>query len=76
LSWDGRATNGASLPEGLYSFEVMARDAAGQELPVTTSIRGIVDGVEIQGEHLLLSVDGVLLPTEQVSAIYRPQPAA
>jgi flagellar basal-body rod modification protein FlgD len=28
LSWDGRATNGASLPEGLYSFEVTARDAA------------------------------------------------
>jgi flagellar basal-body rod modification protein FlgD len=76
VTWDGQAANGAALPEGLYSFEVVARDAAGQELPVTTTIRGIVDGVEIDGERLLLSVGGVLLPTEQISALYRPQPAA
>ena len=73
IAWDGRAPNGARLPAGDYRFEVVASDAAGQRLPVTTNIRGQVDGVEIDGERLLLSVDGVLLPADSVSAIYRPQ---
>ena len=74
VPWDGRAPNGATLPEGLYQFNVVASDAAGDPVPVTTTIRGVVDGVEIDGERLLLSVDGVLMPTESISAIYRPQP--
>jgi flagellar basal-body rod modification protein FlgD len=72
IAWDGRAPNGARLPAGDYRFEVVASDAAGQRLPVATNIRGQVDGVEIDGERLLLSVDGVLLPADSVSAIYRP----
>jgi len=71
--WDGRAADGTALPAGLYQFNVLASDAAGQPAPVTTAIRGVVDGVEIVGERLLLSVDGVLMPIEAISAIYRPQ---
>jgi flagellar basal-body rod modification protein FlgD len=74
VPWDGRAPNGTALAEGLYRFDVLASDAAGGPVPVTTTIRGVVDGVEIDGERLLLSVEGVLLPTESISAIYRPQP--
>ena len=73
VPWDGRAPNGATLPDGLYRFDVVASDAAGDPVPVTTTVRGVVDGVEIDGERLLLSVAGVLLPTESISAIYRRQ---
>lgn len=73
VPWDGRAASGAALPDGLYSFNVVAMDAAGEAVPVTTSIRGVVDGVELNGERLLLSVAGVLIPSTSISAIYRPQ---
>jgi flagellar hook assembly protein FlgD len=76
VPWDGRGASGAALPEGLYSFEVVAKDAAGAALPVTTSVRGVVDGVEIDGERVMLSVAGVLMPTTSISAIYRRQAAA
>jgi flagellar basal-body rod modification protein FlgD len=73
VPWDGRAASGAALPAGLYRFNVVAGDAAGNPVPVTTSIRGVVDGVEIDNDQLLLSVAGVLMPTSSISAIHRPQ---
>jgi flagellar basal-body rod modification protein FlgD len=74
--WDGRGESGARLPDGLYRVDVVASDAAGKAVPVTTTIRGLVDGVEIAGDRLLLSVEGVLMPLESITAIYRPQPGA
>ena len=74
--WDGRSQSGAPMPDGLYRVEVAASDAAGQAVPVTTTIRGLVDGVEIAGDRLLLSIAGVLMPLESITAIYRPQPSA
>ena len=76
LAWNGQSDSGAPLPDGLYRFEVVASDAAGQALPATTAIRGLVDGVEIDGARLLLSIEGVLMPLESITAIYRPQPGA
>jgi flagellar basal-body rod modification protein FlgD len=75
VPWDGRAPGGAALPEGLYRFDVRASDAGGKPVPVTTTIRGLVDGVEIDAGRLLLSVDGVLMPSESIRAVYRPQPS-
>jgi flagellar basal-body rod modification protein FlgD len=74
-SWDGRDLNGSRLPEGFYRVEIAATDASGQELPVSNRIGGLVDGVEMSGERLLLSVGGVLVPLDSVTAIRRPDPA-
>jgi flagellar basal-body rod modification protein FlgD len=76
VAWDGRSQSGAPLPDGLYRVDVVASDAAGKAVPVTTTVRGVVDGVEIDGDRLLLSIDGVLMPLESITAIYRPQPGA
>jgi flagellar basal-body rod modification protein FlgD len=76
VAWDGRSHSGAALPDGLYRVDVVASDAAGQAVPVTTTIRGLVDGVEVDGDRLLLSIDGVLMPLESITAIYRPQAGA
>jgi flagellar basal-body rod modification protein FlgD len=72
IQWDGRDQNGTRLPEGLYRIEVQALDAAGESVPVDTTIAGAVDGVELIGERLMLSVEGVLLPVEALTAIRRP----
>ena len=69
LSWDGVGNDGERLPEGLYRVEIAAEDEAGEPIPVGTTISGVVDGVEIDGDRLLLSLGGVLLPLEAVTVI-------
>jgi flagellar basal-body rod modification protein FlgD len=76
LDWNAQGQSGAPLPAGLYRVEVVASDAAGQAVPVTTTIRGMVDGVEIDGDRLMLSIDGVLMPLDSIISIHRPQASA
>lgn len=76
VPWDGRDQAGRRLPEGLYQIEVAASTAAGDPVPVSTTFGGIVDGVELAGERLMLSVGGLLLPLDAVTSIRRPQVAA
>lgn len=76
LSWDGRDPSGARLGDGLYRVEVTATGGGGEPVPVTTAIRGIVDGVELDGDRLLLSVGGVQLPLDAITTIRRPLPSA
>src|SRR5262245_15407760 len=76
VAWDGRDQAGARLPDGLYRVEVAAKDPAGAAVPVSTTIAGIVDGVELQGDRLMLSVAGVLLPLDAVTTIRRPPATA
>ncbi len=42
-------------------------------VPVQTSLRGMVDGVEVDGDRLMLSVGGTLVPAD---ALIRDPPAA
>jgi flagellar basal-body rod modification protein FlgD len=76
LDWNAQGQSGAPLPAGLYRVEIVASDAAGQAVPVTTTIRGMVDGVEIDGDRLMLSIDGVLMPLDSIISIHRPQASA
>ena len=64
VAWDGRDQSGSPLPAGLYRVDIAATDATGVPASVSTSVHGVVDGVEISGDQVLLSVDGVLLPLE------------
>ena len=76
VPWDGRDQTGARLPDGLYRVEVAAQNTAGAAVPVSTTIAGVVDGVELQGDRLMLSVAGALLPLDAVTTIRRPPVAA
>jgi flagellar basal-body rod modification protein FlgD len=55
LTWDGRDTQGRSLPEGTYTTEVQATGEAGQAVATTTSLALRIDGVAFQadGVHVL-----------------------
>jgi flagellar basal-body rod modification protein FlgD len=76
IAWDGRDEHGQPLPQGLYRVEIAAKDAAGAPVTVATSVRGVVDGVEMMDDKIFLSVDGVLLPLDSVTSIRRPQTSA
>lgn len=72
LPWNGLDAWGGALPEGLYRVEIAATRERGEPVPVSTTIRGIIDGVEFAGDRVLLSIAGVLVPSEAITAIRTP----
>ncbi len=48
IGWNGKSQEGAALPDGVYTFRVVAADVKGQEVPVTTYRLGTVDGVSLE----------------------------
>ena len=71
IAWNGRSSTGERLPEGLYTLEVAAIDGAGRPLTAATGIAGTVDGVEITGDQIMLSIEGVLVALGAVTALRR-----
>jgi len=57
LDWDGKGQKGAVLPDGRYYFDVVARDGAGYEVPVNTSIRGRITGLDFEGGITMLVLE-------------------
>lgn len=60
--WDGKASTGADLPDGVYNFSVVAVDANDETVETVAATTGKVTGVEI--------VDGVAtLVTDDLGAV-------
>lgn len=45
ITWDGEDSAGMRVPNGMYSFEVVAKDQAGLPVATSTSISGVVTEV-------------------------------
>ena len=73
IEWDGRDAAGSRAPAGNYSFEVTATDTAGQEVPVTRTVTGLVEGVTFRSGQALLLVSGREIPLSDVLDIYLPR---
>ena len=75
VPWDGRDQNGAPCPMAStgsrWPRKARRRRGAGEHHHA-----GVVDGVELQGDRLMLSVAGVLLPLDAVTTIRRPPATA
>ncbi|PHR60043.1 MAG: flagellar hook capping protein [Robiginitomaculum sp.] len=55
FNWDGRDNTGQQLPDGAYTIQVSATDDTGESINASTSITGIVTGVDFaNGEPALL----------------------
>ncbi|MBL4616694.1 MAG: flagellar hook assembly protein FlgD [Robiginitomaculum sp.] len=58
FNWDGKDNFGNQLTDGAYSIQVTSTDDTGQSIPVSTSVKGIVTGVDFaNGEPALLLGD-------------------
>ena len=66
---DGRNNDGVAQPEGVYKISLSARDADGNIIPVTTMISGQVTGIETLEGKLVLVVNGIPVPFENVVSI-------
>jgi flagellar basal-body rod modification protein FlgD len=72
FSWNGRTSTGAIAPDGLYTIQITAQDAAGQSVAVSTQFTGTVTGVDLSGPQPLLQVGSSYLTLSQVRSIQRP----
>lgn len=67
--WDGRANNGAALPDGFYNLTVDAKDSNGRAIAVSTETHGIVDSIDLAASPILLSVGGQSYTIDSVKRV-------
>jgi flagellar basal-body rod modification protein FlgD len=58
IGWEGTNQAGAALPDGSYTFRVIAVDSQGQLVPVTSYRVGPVEGVSLENGAVTLQVNG------------------
>jgi len=67
--WDGKNQQGATLPDGQYSFQVSAVDAQGAAIGVNTTMVGKVDGVSLDQGKAYLQIGSNKVPLSEIIAI-------
>ncbi|MGJ8529143.1 flagellar hook assembly protein FlgD [Maritalea sp.] len=67
--WDGKGSDGASLPEGQYSLHIEAKSAEGAKVNTYTMTKGIVDTVDFAGNEPILIIDGAKIPLSSVGKV-------
>ncbi len=72
LAWDGKDQNGNAAPIGAYSVTVKAFDSQDEEVDATIRMRGVVDGVEIDGTTAIMNIGPLNLKMEEIQRIYMP----
>jgi len=71
-SWDGVKSSGSTANDGAYSITIEASDIDGNNIGVSTSVSGIVTGVEFDGADTILNIGSSrvkLTSVETVTAI-------
>lgn len=58
IGWNGKSQSGASLPDGAYTFRVLAADAKGQGVTANTYRLGKVDGVTFENGAAVFQMGG------------------
>jgi flagellar basal-body rod modification protein FlgD len=71
FGWDGKKTGGAIAPAGDYTITVTAKDTSGAAINVKTEVRGVVDGVQLDGETPILTIGTFKVPVDKVKSILR-----
>jgi flagellar basal-body rod modification protein FlgD len=69
VAWDGRTNAGAAAPDGIYTLSVKALDSAGATLTTPITLKGKVDSVSTLNGEVLLSVGGVAIKLNDVTAV-------
>ncbi len=72
LIWDGKTESGDTLPDGIYSLSVSAKDVQDNEFPVDIFLRGKVRSIETIGGESLLDVGGAFVPLTNILGVIDP----
>lgn len=69
FEWDGVTSSGTQLTDGQYTIEIAANDASGNSVYGTTSISGVVSGIDSSSGVTLLSVGGVDVTLDSIFSV-------
>ncbi len=72
FTWDGRDNNGVQWPPGNYTMSVVANDASGQQVSVSTEVEGPVDSVDMTQSPPVLSIGGQTFTLDKIKRVVRP----
>jgi flagellar basal-body rod modification protein FlgD len=69
FSWDGKDAQGATLPDGSYTYQVAALDSQGKSLEVTNYFTGKVQEVFQDQRGIWLKIDGREVPLDNIISV-------
>ena len=69
ILWDGTDKDENRLPDGKYTYKIVARNSKGDYTGVSTTERGLVDGVTREGGRTYLLVDGRKVAPASVATV-------
>jgi flagellar basal-body rod modification protein FlgD len=69
--WNGRDAQGKVMPAGDYKISVVAKDAAGQSVSVSTEVEGIVDGIDLTKSPAVLTINGSDYTLDKIRRVRR-----
>lgn len=74
--WDGsNSGTGATMPNGKYTFKVLAKDSNGKDVDatnITTLTTGVVQAVETKDGVNTLSLGDINVPLDSIISVYNP----
>jgi flagellar basal-body rod modification protein FlgD len=65
-TWSGRTSTGGTAPPGDYTLSVTGQDSGGQNMTLKTELRGVVTGVNFEGETPVLKIGDLAVPIDKV----------
>ena len=68
-TWDGLDAKGANIPAGSYHVKITAKDAAGKDVDVSTTITGVVSGVDLSQGSADLLIDSAHVKMSSVLSV-------
>jgi flagellar basal-body rod modification protein FlgD len=66
VSWNGMDSSGEIVPDGTYTYEVIAKDDDGNYSLVDTTVSGTVDSIVYSNDTAYLEVNGALVHPDNV----------
>lgn len=69
LTWDGKTDSGERATNGMYKFEIDAKDKNGVAIEADQSVSGVVTGVEYANGAPELVIGTTRVPLSQISSI-------
>ena len=71
FNWNGQGNNGTQWPDGTYTMSVVGQSAAGQSVPISTQVTGVVNSVNLTQTPPTLSVNGQSFTVNQIQGVTR-----